>query len=598
MSRDTVLDRFKANAIQLKTKPAMYANVDGEWQSISWSAYWQNVRRFAGALLDLDYQPGQTVTIMGNNCPEWVISDVGAMLARAVPAGIYQTSTPEQVSYIANHCEARVFVLENLAMWERVAPVAEELEHVELFVMAQDAEQVADPRVISFDDFLMRGKKNLKAVDKRMAEIELDDLATLIYTSGTTGPPKGVMLTQRNLSFTSREALGIVGNMASDDVGVSYLPLSHIAEQMFTIHLPLTAGATVWFCDDISKVRDALLAARPTIFMGVPRVWEKFKVALEARLEEATGPKAKIVSWSRDVGLRAGYEELTKGYVGGALGVQYTAAQKLFQSKLRAGLGLDRLKVAVVGAAPVGLDVLEFFLSCGIPIYEVYGQSEDCGPTTFNRPKPGWTKLGTAGRPFPNIEVRIADDGEILVRGGNVFAGYYKNPDATAETIVDGWMHSGDIGEFDRDGFLKITDRKKDLIITAGGKNVAPQNIEKLLRQIDGVGQAVVIGDKRKFLSALITLDPERAPALARERGWPTELAALAAHPAFIDHVQAGVDRGNAELARYETIKKFVLIPEDFTVESGELTPTQKIKRRVVNANYAAQIQGFYEGLS
>lgn len=598
MSRDTVLDRFKENARQLKTKPAMYASVDGEWQSISWSAYWQNVRRFAGALLDLDYQPGQTVTIMGNNCPEWVISDVGAMLARAVPAGVYQTSTPEQVSYIANHCEARVFVLEDLAMWERVAPVADELTHVELFVMARGAEQVADPRVISFDDFLMRGKKNLKAVDKRMAEIELDDLATLIYTSGTTGPPKGVMLTQRNLAFTSREALGIVGNMTSEDVGVSYLPLSHIAEQMFTIHLPLTAGATVWFCDDISKVRDALLAARPTIFMGVPRVWEKFKVALEARLEEATGPKAKIVAWSRDVGLRAGYEELTKGYVGGTLGVQYAAAQRLFQSKLRAGLGFDRLKVAIVGAAPVGIDVLEFFLSCGVPIYEVYGQSEDCGPTTFNRPKPGWTKLGTAGRPFPNIEVRIADDGEILVRGGNVFAGYYKNPDATAETIVDGWMHSGDIGEFDRDGFLEITDRKKDLIITAGGKNVAPQNIEKLLRQIDGVGQAVVIGDKRKFLSALITLDPERAPALARERGWPTELAALATNPAFIEHVQAGVDRGNSELARYETIKKFALLPEDFTVESGELTPTQKIKRRVVNAHYAAQIQRFYEGAS
>ena len=329
----------------------------------------------------------------------------------------------------------------------------------------------------------------------------------------------------------------------------------------------------------------------------MPRVWEKFKVALEARLSEATGVKSKIVDWSRTVGVEAGYKLIETGKLSGPLKVKYTTANKLFFSTLKEGLGLDRLRVAVVGAAPIGLDVLEFFLSCGIIINEVYGQSEDSGPTTFNQPRPGWTKLGTAGRPFPGIEVKIADDGEILVKGDNVFQGYYKNPDSTAETLVNGWLHSGDIGEFDDDGFLKITDRKKDLLITAGGKNVAPQNIETLLRRIDGISQAVVIGDRRKFLSALMTIDPERAPALAAEKGWPTDPAELAKHEAFRAHVDRGVEEANAGLAKYETIKKYTLIPDDFTIETGELTPTQKIKRRVVNEKYEAEIEAFYEGL-
>ena len=303
------------------------------------------------------------------------------------------------------------------------------------------------------------------------------------------------------------------------------------------------------------------------------------------------------MNWSRAQGKALGYKKMKSGELGGLDAVKYNVADRLFFSKLKARLGLDRLRVAVTGAAPIGLDVLEFFLSVGIPIHEVYGQSEDTGPTTFNRPGAGWTKLGTAGRPFPEIEVKIADDGEILVRGRNVFAGYYKNPEATAETLVDGWLHSGDIGEFDSDGFLRITDRKKDLIITAGGKNVAPQNIEKLLRQIDGVSQAVVIGDRRKFLSALLTIDPERAPALAADRGWPTDLEAMATHAGFMAHVQEGVDRANAELARYENVRKTTILPLDFTVEGGELTPTQKIKRRIVNEKYAAEIEAFYAGL-
>lgn len=595
MARDTVLDRFKNNAQRLGSQPALYAQEgDGSsWQTISWNAYWKQCTRFAGALLSLDYKPEEAVAIMGNNCPQWVIADVGAMIVRAVPAGIYQTSTPEQVEYIANHCQGRVFVMENAKMWEAVEPIAEQLEHVEKFVFIHDIDKISHDKAISFEEFLEAGDAHLDAVEARFAELDYDDLGTLIYTSGTTGPPKGVMLTHRNLAFTAGTAKGLIGGVDESDTLVSYLPLSHIAEQMFTIHLPLSSGASVWFCDDLKKIKDALVAARPTIFLGVPRVWEKFKAALEIRLAEATGAKAKIVSWARGVGKEAGYARLRTGR---PFGFQANLANKLFQSKLKTGLGLDRLRVAVVGAAPIGLDVLEFFLSCGIPIHEVYGQSEGSGPTTFNRPNPGETKLGSAGLPFPHTEVKIADDGEILVKGDNVFAGYFKNEEATASTLVDGWLHSGDIGEFDADGFLRITDRKKDLIITAGGKNVAPQNIEKLLRKIDGISQAVVIGDRRKFLSALLTLDPERGPALAAERGWPTDVEQLATHDAFLKHVQQGVDEANSELARYESIKKFELIAQDFTVEGGELTPTQKIKRRVVNEKFGDLIEGFYKG--
>lgn len=594
MARDTIIDRFKRNAEKLGRSPALFDLENGEWTSISWQAYWDRSREFAGALMGLNYEPGEAVCIMGNNCAPWVIADVAAMMVRAVPAGVYQTNTIDQIAYIVNHCDARVLVLEKLEFWDRIKDDLDQMPKLERVVMIRDGEKISHPIIRTFDAFLAEGKEHVAKVDERITQIQDDDLATLIYTSGTTGPPKGVMLSNLNLASTAQAACELIGGITLDDTVVSYLPLSHIAEQMFTIHIPLTGGAKAYFCDDLKKIKDALVVARPTVFLGVPRVWEKFKSALETRFGEATGAKAKIVSWSRGVGLADGFKYFEKGDAG--LSFSYKIANKLFFSKLKVGLGLDRLRVAVVGAAPIGRDVMEFFLSCGIPIYEVYGQSEGSGPTSFNRPKAGWTRFGTVGRPFPGCEVKIAEDGEILAKGPNIFMGYYKNEKATAETLIDGWLYSGDVGEFDEDGFLRITDRKKDLIITAGGKNVAPQNIEKLLRRMEGIGQAVVIGDKRKFLSAVLTLDVERLPELAPKMGWPTDPNELINHEGFKKHVQAGVDEANGELARYENVRKFVILPLDFTVEGGELTPTQKIKRRVVNEKYSSEIEGMYEG--
>jgi long-chain acyl-CoA synthetase len=601
VAQDTIVDRFLRQGQQQPNRPAIWYNVHRTWKNYTWAEYVEAARAFAGALLSLGFPQGGCTVIMGNNSPQWLIADVGTMIAGGSPAGIYQTSTREQARYIAGHCEAFVWVVEDLNTY-RAAGLDEgrgDLKALVKIVMVRDADKIDDPDVISFEDFLELGQGMDEQVKARVAQIRPEQLATLIYTSGTTGPPKGVMLSHDNLAFTASKAVSDLVSVDPDDCIVSYLPLSHIAEQMFSLHIPITAGCPVWCCDDMSKVKDTLIIARPTVFLAVPRVWEKFKTALEGKFREVTGPKAKIAAWAQSVGLEAGQVVFEKGEsaLPLPLKLQYTASEKLFASKLRAALGMDRLRVAVSGAAPIGKDVLEFFLACGIPIHEVYGQSEGSGPSTFNFPSPGKRRIGSVGIPFPDTEVKIAEDGEILVRGRNVFLGYFKNQADTDETLQDGWLHSGDIGRFDDQGFLYITDRKKDLIITAGGKNVAPQNIEKLLRNIDGVAQAVVIGDRRKFLTALLTLDAERAPALARERGWPDDLHALAKHGAFESYVSDEVERINTGLARYEGIKRHAILPVDFSVESGELTPTQKIKRKIVNDNYRDVIEGFYDGL-
>ncbi|MCC6748748.1 MAG: long-chain fatty acid--CoA ligase [Deltaproteobacteria bacterium] len=596
MAIDTIISRFKRHAETQPHSPAMWYRQGGAWVPIDWRTYYARCLDFAGALLAMGYEPGDAVAIMGNNRPEWLIADVGAMMVRGVPAGIYQTSTVEQAAYIAAHCEAKVVVVEDEEQWKKIAAVRDQLPNLRKVVIMASAAQVNDPLVVSFDDFCKSGADQHPAVQKRSDEIQPDDLSTLIYTSGTTGPPKGVMLSAKNLAATAAIAVEMVGDTRPEDCVVSYLPLSHIAEQMFSVHVALTVGYPIWFCPKLEQLKEVLIAARPTLFLGVPRVWEKFQTALEQKLNEATGLKATIIRWSRKVGTEAGQYRVRHGAPSGMLGFKETVARRLFFDKLAKQVGLDRLRVAVSGAAPISRETLEFFLSCGIAIHEVYGQSEGTGPSTFNWPRPGKTKIGTVGIPIPRVDVKIAEDGEIIVRGPNVFLGYFKEEEATKATLIDGWLHSGDVGEFDAEGFLRITDRKKDLLITAGGKNVAPQNIEKLLRNIPGVGQAVVIGDRRKYLVALVTIDPVGGPALAKAKGWPEASDALARHAAFLAHVQSGVDAANSQLARYETVKKFTVLPNDFTLETGELTPTQKIKRKVVYEKYGQQIEAMYGG--
>ena len=583
--------RLKNRASTHGNNPALYWSEGDEWKSCTWSEHYQNVCKFGGALLAMGFEAGDTVSISGNNCKEWIVACLGSMYVRALPAGIYQTSTPEQFQYVANHMEAKVLVLENKVQWEKFVSEREGLQTVKRVVMMNDIEEIDDEIAISFEDFLESGSSHIDKANERMMEIKPDDLALLIYTSGTTGPPKGVMLSHHNLAWTVEGASEVVGGLGPSDRHVAYLPLSHIAEQMFCIHGSVSFGFAVWVCGSFERIKEHLLEARPTLFLAVPRVWEKFKAALESKLGDASGLKAKIVSWSMKQGLNGGYKMIDTG----KSGLRWKIANKLFFTKLKGQLGLDQLKFAVTAAAPIGKDVLEFFLSCGIIIHEVYGLSETSGPLTFNSSKPGHRKLCTVGQAFPGVQIKIAEDGEILGKGGNIFQGYYKNDEATNETLVNGWLHSGDIGEIDEGGFLKITDRKKDLIITAGGKNVSPSNIEKIMKSIKGVSQFVVIGDKRKMLTGLVTLDPEGAVTMAEANNWPTDIPALAESEGMNSYINSEVERLNKELAKFETIKRVKILHEDFDVEHGTLTPSMKIKRKPINERYASQIESLYQ---
>ena len=585
-----------ANAQKQGVRTAMTFCRNERWNAVTWTDYATSARRVGAALLHFDYEPGWGVGILGDNRPEWLMTHIGSMAVRALPTGIYQTSTPEQVAYILAHAEARVVVVDTLEQWLKIQSVQSQLPLLKAVVVMGEIGNASDPLLLSWSDFLALGDEKEDAFEARFDALEPDDLATLIYTSGTTGPPKGVMLSHHNLSWTARQTRrAIGGEVSAEDAVVSYLPLSHIAEQMFSIYLAAAYGYPIWFAPSMEQLKDTLLEARPTLFLAVPRVWEKFKAALEQQLSDLTGPRKTLVNWARSVGTNTANDVITKGQAKGFGRLQFAIADRLFYRPLRGKLGLDQLKVAVTGAAPIGKEVLDFFVSCGIIIHEVYGQSEDSGPTTFNQPFAGERRLGTVGRPFPGVDVKIAEDGEILVRGPNVFQGYYKDPTATAATLVDGWLHSGDVGVFDSDGFLKITDRKKDLIITAGGKNVAPQNLEKQLRAIDGIAQAVVIGDRRKYLTALLTLCPDRAPRLAEEKGWVSNLDELSDDGSFRAHVQSSIDVSvNQSLARYEQIKKFTLLPLDFSQDAGELTPTQKLKRNVIVDRHQKTIEAMY----
>lgn len=578
-TRDAIPHRLLRQAEQRPSSIAYLASVDGRYQPTTWRTFADQVRRAARALIAIGFPRGGVVSILGFNRPEWVILDHAAMMAGGAPAGIYTTCSPDEVAYIIHHSESRLVLVEDAAQLAKVQARRAQLPRLEHVVLMRGAAS-DEPGVMTWDELLDRADAAPEAVlDARIDAIEQADLATLIYTSGTTGPPKAVMLSHQNLAWTARTLVDVGGEPGEGgDVSLSYLPLSHIAEQMATIHMPATAGSTVYYAESLDKVADNLKQARPTVFFGVPRIWEKFHAALAHRLGEVTGVKKRLVAWARSVCTEVNARRDRSEPLPRTLELQYRLAHKLVIGKLKVALGFDRARSLISGAAPIAPDVLAFFASIDLPIREIYGQSEDSGPTSFNLP--GKTLIGSVGPALPGIEVKIAEDGEILVRGPHVFLGYLKDPEATAEALRDGWLCSGDLGAFDSQGFLTITGRKKEIIITAGGKNIAPKNIEAAIKQSPLVGEAVVIGDRRKFLTALVTLDEAAAHQLA-----PAELRAA---------IQRQIDDVNQGLARVEQVKKFAILPRPFGIETGELTPTLKIKRSVVARNFAAEIEAMY----
>jgi len=379
--------------------------------------------------------------------------------------------------------------------------------------MMRGAATIDAPLVLSWEEFLAKAEDVPdEEIDQRLASLQPDQLATLIYTSGTTGPPKGVMLSHNNLLWTAQAGQAMV-ETGPEDSSLSYLPLSHIAEQMFTIHTPINAGYPIYFAESPLSVAENLKEVQPTIIFGVPRVWERFYNGVTARLAEATGVRASLVKWARGASSKVAVLQNQGQEPTGLLATQHKLANKLVLSKIYDALGLSKARILISGAAPIPEHILEFFASLGLRVHEIYGQSEGTGPTTFNMPNA--TKFGSVGTPIPGMDVQISDEGEIIATGPNVFLGYYKNPEATAETVIDGWLQSGDLGEFDEDGFLYITGRKKDIIITSGGKNVAPKNLEAALLSLDLVSSAVCIGEGQRYLVALLTLEPEAAQRFA-----------------------------------------------------------------------------------
>ncbi len=589
-NRDNIIERFLQHRRIRPAAPAYYEKTGSAWVPTYWEEYTTQVRAAARSLIALGIEPGNVVCMLGFNRPEWAIGQLAAMMAGAVGAGIYTTNSPSEVKYILAHSEAPAVILENESQWAKVKEVRDQLPHLRWAIMMRGT-TIDDPMAMTWETFMQRGTTIDEAdLDARIAAIEMEQLASLIYTSGTTGPPKAVMLSHHNLASTARNGQALF-QLTPNEVLLSYLPLSHIAEQMFTIHTGATVGYSVYFAESLTQLPDNLREVQPTVFFGVPGVWERFRNRVGERLNESEGTKRKIADWAQTIGRRVADLRNQGQEPGGKLAVQYRLADKLVFSKVKPLLGFSRTRVAVSGAAAINKEILEFFSGLDVTIYEVYGQSEGCGPTTFNRP--GATRFGTTGQAWPGSEVKLAPDGEVIMRGPNVFIGYYKDAAATRDTLIDGWLHSGDLGRFDEEGYLSIVGRKKDIIITSGGKNIAPRNIEAALKNIELIGDAVLVGEGRKYLSALLTLEPEAAGRFAAAN--QIEGAELHTHPKVIAAIQAEIDEVvNPQFARVEQVRKFTLLSRPFSVEGGEMTPTLKLKRKVIYDMHLDAIEDMY----
>jgi len=597
----TICDVLARNAETYPDQPALSWEEGGGWRSLSWKQYREKVAAAALGLRSIGVGRGDFVAIMTRNRPEHVIADVGAVHAGATPVSFYNTLAPEQIQYIAEHCAAKVAILEGREFMERWEKVKAELPALETVVLLSDIQDFSDyDWVLSWEQILARGAEALGAQDgwatfeAMRSEVKPDDLATLVYTSGTTGPPKAVMITQRNVMWTVN-SLDRTISYPYGMKGISYLPLAHIAERMASHYLGMYKGAHVHFCPDVLRVFEVVPQVRPHAFLGVPRVWEKVQAGVMAKLSaEPDARKRKIALSAIEAGRQAARLEAEGKPVPLGLKLKRGVFDKLVYSKIRHGVGLDQSMIQVTAAAPIAPDTLEFFAGIGLPLDEVYGMTEDSGPATANPPDA--IRMGTVGVALPGVEVKLADDGEILVRGGNISPGYYKDPEKTAETFdADGWLHTGDIGTADADGYMKIVDRKKELIITAGGKNVSPSNLESLLKQHPLIGQACVIGDRKPYISALVVLDAEVAQGWAASNGLAfSTLPEFSREPRVLAEVQKAVDDANQHVSQVERIKRFVILPTEWTVDSEELTPTLKLKRRVIHEKYAEDIESLY----
>ena len=596
--QDTLPKLFRHVVRARADKVAMREKHLGIWRAVTWREYGDRAKHVGLGLVALGLEPRDVVSILSDNCPEWLYTDLGTMSVGGVTNGIYTTDAPRQVEYIVNDSGTRFFFAENEEQLDKILEVRARCPQL-VKIIVYDMEGLHafhDEQVMSFDELQALGARyerdHSRAFDQLVELAQPEDLAILVYTSGTTGPPKGAMLSHRNVLFQLGFA-EFLTEPREGDQQLSFLPLCHIAERTFTVFYPLRTGATVNFAESIDTVPDNVREVAPAVFFAVPRIWEKFYSVVALRMREATLLGKLAYRWAIGIGMRIAERRIQGKRSSLGLSLLYRVADFLVLDNLKRSIGLHRARGAATGAAPIAPDLIKWYMALGIDMREVYGQTENCGLATAM--PPDRIKLGTVGVARPDTEVRISPSGEILLRGPHVFMGYYKNEAKTAETIVDGWLHTGDVGHMDKDGFVTITDRMKDIIITAGGKNVTPSEIENQLKFSPYISDAVVIGDQRRFLSCLIMLDHETVAQFAQERNVPfTNFASLCRAKDVQDLIWEEIERVNKQLARVETIKKFRLIEEILTAEDEELTPTMKLKRSFVNKKYRDVIDAMY----
>jgi long-chain acyl-CoA synthetase len=596
----TLCDLFDHTAAEAGDAPAFSNEAGDSWQTLTWAQAHRQVRELAAGFVALGLAPGERVALMLPNCTEHVLADQAAVHAGGLGVTIYATLAPEQIAFVAGDCDARIAVVDGAGALARWQPVLAQLPGLKTIIVRDAAACPAGDPYLTWDAFAALGKERYAAdpglVSERVAAITIDDPVALLYTSGTTGNPKGVLLTHHNVGYelACAQGMGLIPDRAR---WVSYLPLAHIAERMFSIYLPIHMGTHVHFCPDTAQLVRVVGKVRPNGFFGVPRVWEKIRAGIESlfTLEQDEAKRAAVAK-AMDTGRRY-VEACQYGHtMPPGLEEEFAAADAAVLAPIRGLLGLGEAEVVSSAAAPLPPEVAAFFSGLGMKILDIYGMTETTGAFTTNTPEA--FKLGTVGRPYPGMAVRIAGDGEILVRGPLTTPGYMNRPDLTADLIdADGWLHTGDIGRLDEDGFLSVVDRKKELIITAGGENIAPAAIESLLVAHPLVGQALAYGDRRKYVVALLTLDGEVAPAWAKARGVDSgSLAELAADPVVLAEVGAAVSDANERLARVQQVKHWRLLPVEWTAETEELTPTLKLRRRIVHAKYADVLDTLYDG--
>jgi len=579
--------KYGSNRAALRYKP------DDCWKEHSWSDYFNNVEKVAGGLIKLGIKPLDRVCLLSANCPEWLFICMAVQSLGAYLVPIYPNNTPEQAKYVVEHSEAKLVFVQNHVQLSKTDSWRNELIHLNKTILMFGEPPV---EVMKYEELITLGSAQHNEVPgflkDHIANLTPNSPAGIIYTSGTTGPPKGAILTQKNLVFETTSLLTRYDYVYEEDT-ISFLPLSHIAEQVLTICIGTILASTVSFAQSIETIKDDLVEVRPTLFFSVPRLYEKVHSTILETVSISPFIKRLLFNWALNVGENVRISRNSNQKISFITGKKWNIANMLVFRKLRQKLGLDRTHIFASGAAHLSAEVSRFFGAMGMDIIEVFGQTECTG--ACNSTVPGKIIPGAVGPPLPGCEGTIAEDGEIVTKGDNVFSGYWKDKNATDEALKDGWLYTGDIGFFDEEGYIHITDRKKDIIVTTGGKNVTPQNIENLLKLNQGISQAVVIGDKRKHLTCLFTLDTDSLPKLCGQLDIDVLTPEQAVENEFIiKKFQGYVDKVNADLAQFETIKYFRILPHDFTVETGELTPTMKVKRRVIHQKYKQIIDSMY----